>query len=146
MFTVRLTTSADDLEQAFKLRWEVLRKPWNQPRGSEQDEQEATSFTAIAQANGITVATGRVQLISPLVAQIRYMAVHPEWQGKGAGRQVLHLLEKQAGKLGAEMIVLNARENAISFYQRNGYQITGNADMLYGVIRHVRMEKKMENR
>lgn len=145
MLILRFTESADDAQQAYALRWEVLRKAWNQPKGSEQDELENTSFTAIALHQGQVVATGRVQLNQPHVAQIRYMAADPAWQGKGAGRKVLALLEKKAEELGAQTIMLHARENAIPFYVRNNYLITGTAPTLYGVIPHVRMEKKIEN-
>lgn len=145
MLILRFTENTDDVQQAFALRWEVLRKAWGQPKGSEQDELENESFTAIALYRQQVIATGRIQLVQPDMAQIRYMAVTPAWKGKGAGRQVLELLEKKARDLGVKTIMLNARDNAIPFYLRNKYVITGVAPTLYGVIPHVRMEKMIEN-
>ena len=44
--------------------------------------------------------------------------------------------------LGARKIVLNARDNAVEFYRKRGYDIIGDAEtLLFGVIRHVRMAK-----
>ncbi|MFA7381564.1 MAG: GNAT family N-acetyltransferase [Bacteroidia bacterium] len=143
MLTVKFAQTPDEHRMAYEVRWEVLRKPWNQPKGSETDEMESTAHTIIATENGITCATGRLQASGEHTGQIRYMAVNPNMQGKGLGKKVLLALEAKAVELGMKSIVLNARENAVNFYLQNGYHITGDAETLYGVIRHLRMEKKL---
>lgn len=143
MVTLKFATTSEELRAAFEVRWEVLRKPWNQPRGSETDDMESTAHTIIATENGITCATGRLQVSGEHTGQIRYMAVSPNSQGKGLGKKVLLALEAKAVELGMRNIVLNARENAVNFYLRNGYHITGEAETLFGVIRHLRMGKKL---
>ena len=143
MLTVKFAQTPDELRMACEVRWEVLRKPWNQPKGTETDDMENTAYTIIATENGITCATGRLQASGEHTGQIRYMAVSPKWQGKGLGKKVLLALEAKAVELGMKSIVLNARENAVNFYLQNGYHITGDAETLYGVIRHLRMEKKL---
>jgi hypothetical protein len=45
---------------------------------------------------------------------------------------------------GAPKIVLNARDNAVEFYRKRGYGIIGDAETLFGVIRHVRMAKLLQ--
>jgi hypothetical protein len=37
--------------------------------------------------------------------------------------------------------VLNARDNVVEFYRKRGYDVLGDAETLFGVIRHVRMAK-----
>jgi predicted GNAT family N-acyltransferase len=37
--------------------------------------------------------------------------------------------------------VLNARDNVTEFYARHGYAVVGEAETLFGTIRHVRMAK-----
>lgn len=140
---IQFAETPEELNTAFLLRWEVLRKPWKQPKGSETDDMESTAYTIIATENGITCATGRLQTSGEHTGQIRYMAVSPNKQGKGLGKKVLLALEIKAVELGMNNIVLNARENAVNFYLQNGYHITGDAETLYGVIRHLRMEKKL---
>lgn len=36
--------SDENFEEYYYLRWKVLRKPWNQPIGSEKDELEKTAY------------------------------------------------------------------------------------------------------
>ena len=38
----------EDFEKYFELRWRILRKPWNQPRGSEVDMEEDFSYHIMA--------------------------------------------------------------------------------------------------
>lgn len=128
----------------FRLRWRVLREPWNQPRGSERDNLEAQSIhLMIKSGDGGAAAVGRLQFNTPEEAQVRYMAVAPEAQGCGLGSTLLCELEARARKDGARTIVLNAREPARAFYERNGYSVEGPAATLFGVIRHVRMRKSL---
>jgi hypothetical protein len=42
---------------------------------------------------------------------------------------------------GAKVVVLNARESAIPFYQKHGYQIIGDAPTMFGSIKHSKMQK-----
>ena len=47
--------------------------------------------------------------------------------------------EAEAARRGAQKLVLNARDNATEFYARHNYVVVGEAETLFGVIRHVRM-------
>jgi len=69
------------------------------------------------------------------------MAVDENVQGRGYGSAVLAGLEAEAHRLKASKIVLNARDNAIEFYQRHGYAVIGEAETLFGAVRHVKMGK-----
>ena len=142
---LKIAKHSTDFEQAFNLRWVLLRKPWNQPRGSEQDELEQESIMVIAMENGEAVGTGRVHMAADGMAQIRYMAVQEEMQGKGVGKEILRMLEQKINKQGAQKVFLNSRENAVKFYLANGYRLVKEVDSLYGVIRHFLMEKDLGN-
>ena len=131
----------------FELRWRLLRAPWNQPRGSEQDAREADSIHVMAITKNAAVAgVGRLHFNSISEAQIRYMAVSTRYQRQGIGTLILAALEDRARQLGASVIVLNARETALGFYTRHGYTPTGPGDMLFNRIAHVRMKKQLTNR
>ncbi len=129
-------------EDYFLLRWEVLRKPWNQPKGTERDELELKSIhRMIVNDIGLVVATGRLQLNDPKTGQIRYMAVHPHYRGMGLGRVIMEELEGLAVDAGLEKLILQARENALSFYQACGFVNVMQTFLLYESIRHYLMEK-----
>lgn len=133
--------SADEWSRYYDLRWRVLREPWIQPPGSERDELDSESIHVALWDSELPVAGGRLHFNSALEAQVRYMAVEPKWQGMELGSRILGLLETRALEAGARSIVLNAREEAVGFYLRHGYQVRGPAGLLFGSIPHLRMEK-----
>jgi len=76
MNTLRSPQSADEFAQYYQLRWQILRKPWQQVLGSEQDERELQSIhRMIIDEAGKVLAVGRLEQCSPNQGQIRYMAV-----------------------------------------------------------------------
>lgn len=127
----------------YDLRWRILRAPWNQPKGSEQDDLEGQAIHIIAVENDKIVGCGRAHFNSDEEAQIRYMAVENEWQGKGVGKLILDELEKRVVEKGAKKIILHARENIVKFYEKNGYKVIKRSHTLFGVIPHYLMEKEL---
>ncbi|MFM7079132.1 MAG: citrulline utilization hydrolase CtlX, partial [Bacteroidota bacterium] len=73
---IKQVTSQQDLEKCFQIRFDVLRKPWNQPVGSERDDTDSQSWHFLVQTEtGKAVATARLHAIDDVTGQIRYMAV-----------------------------------------------------------------------
>src|SRR5437867_863861 len=131
-------------EEYFNLRWTVLRRPWNQPRGSERDERENDSVhLMICDTEHRAIAIGRLHFNSPLEAQIRFMAVTPRRQHSGLGSRILRALERRAKAAGAAFVVLNSRDGAVPFYQKHGYKLEHPAETLFGQVAHMRMRKKL---
>ncbi len=141
---LRSPCSAADWETYFDLRWRVLRQPWGQPRGSERDPEDKSAFhLLLMDAAGKALACGRLHRTALGEAQVRYMAVAENARGCGYGRRILDALEAEARASGARKIVLNARDNAVEFYRKRGYDVIGDAETLFGVIQHVRMTKSL---
>ena len=135
--------SPDQWQAYYQLRWQVLRAPWQQPPGSEQDELEAQAHHFMLTDNHGTVqAVGRLHQLDETSGQIRYMAVADSARGKGAGSRVLRTLEQQAVCLGMQQLYLNAREPAVGFYQQQGYRQIGQAEPLFGIA-HLKMVKNL---
>lgn len=130
-------------DEYFRLRWEVLRKPWGQPIGSEKDNLEAEAFHAAILVDNKIIAVGRLDKIDAYTGQIRYMAVHPDFEGKGWGNYVLANLDQKAKAKGLQKIMLHAREKAINFYLRNNYTLISKSYVLFGEIQHYLMEKQI---
>jgi ribosomal protein S18 acetylase RimI-like enzyme len=78
---------------------------------------------------------------APDEAQVRFIAVDENARGRGYGSHILEGLEAEATRRGAQKLVLNARDNVTEFYAKHDYEVVGEAETLFGVIRHVRMEK-----
>ncbi len=135
-----------DFQLYFELRWKIPRKPWKQPLGTERNDLDDTSFhVMICENDRIPIGVGRLHFNGSHEAQIRYMAVGNEYQGKGVGTLVINALEKYAKENGAHFIILNARENAVPFYQKNGYNIQEKSYLLFDDIQHFKMKKLLKN-
>jgi N-acetylglutamate synthase-like GNAT family acetyltransferase len=136
--------TSEELAMYYQLRWEVLRKPWGKPRGSELDEQEEQSIHAmLVDDNNEGIAVGRLQMNSPVEAQLRFMGVRADMQGKRLGDHIISYLEGRARAQGAKKLILQARQNAVSFYERNGYRIKEKSFLLWDEIQHYLMEKEL---
>lgn len=145
MFPVRESASPDEFRNIMNLRYRVLRQPWDQPFETSQDELEDHAVNAyIADETGEVIACGRLQENAARTGQVRFMAVDPGQQGKGLGRQVLRYLEEKAVTLGFVKIELQARENAVYFYEANGYRVREKSFLLWGLIQHYLMEKVLD--
>lgn len=127
----------------FKLRWEVLRKAWNQPLGSEKDDKENESIHALLLCDQKPAGVCRLQFNDAVTAQIRYMAVAPEFRGKGFGKQIMEHFEQKTKENNRGKIFLQARENALNFYLLLGYRILEKTNLLFGEIQHYSMEKNI---
>jgi len=62
---------------------------------------------------------------------------------RGIGRELIVALEAQAKASGHKRTVLDARKAAVDFYQKTGYKITEKSYLLFDVIQHYRMVKKL---
>jgi predicted GNAT family N-acyltransferase len=142
---IRQPETDAEFVQYYDLRWRILRAPWHQPAGSEKDDSEASCHHVIAVSDdGSIVGVGRLQFNSDDEAQIRYMAVEPAYEGRDIGRQIVTALESFAFEKERRKIVLDAREPAVGFYQRLGYEVTEKSYMLFDCIQHYRMKKIRE--
>ena len=145
MVEVKLAETQEELESCYELRWKVLRKPWNQPRGSERDELDAPgkSWSALALEEGHPVGTGRLHKNSAEEGQIRFLCVEQELRGRGIGKIIMDALEEKARELGLKKLIANVRQIAEPFYLKRGWKTTGKSHTLFGDIPHVKMEKEL---
>lgn len=75
--------------------------------------------------------------------QLRGMAVLKSFQGKGLGQIILKHGESLLKEKNAKVLWCNAREVAINFYKKNGYQIIGKSFNLKGIGLHYKMYKTL---
>lgn len=144
MNTLRSPKTVEELTRYYQLRWQILRKPWGQKQGSEQDEYEKQAIHKMVINNqGEVLAVGRLEKFAKYQGKVRFMAVCEKAQGQGLGQQIINALEQQASQLGLKEIVLNARESAIGFYQNLGYKEIGFSHTLFNEVKHYAMVKQL---
>ena len=92
----------------------------------------------------IAVGCGAFKEYEPTVAEIKRMFVLPEKRGKGIASTVLNMLEIWAKENGFQSSILetsNQLTNAISLYQKSGYEIIPNYGQYIDVESSVCMKK-----
>lgn len=130
-----------DFQQYYHLRWRILRKPWGQAEGSERDSNDENYYHVMAVINGNIAGVARLEFPDNGLAQLRYMAVDDVYQGNGIGRKIVDHMEQYSKENNVHELFLNARENAVGFYEKLGYQITEKSYLLFDSIQHYKMIK-----
>jgi predicted GNAT family N-acyltransferase len=112
--------SEPEYPQLCELRYQVFFQMHHLPFEILFDAQEASSLHAIISTEFQVIACGRLTPSSDFY-QISQMAVAPEWQRQGLGGKIMTALVERAIAERAEVLMLQARLNAISFYQKFGF-------------------------
>jgi N-acetylglutamate synthase-like GNAT family acetyltransferase len=136
--------SKEHFDLMYNLRWNVLRKPWNQPKGSEKDDIENESYPFIVVYDEKVVATSRLHKNSENEGQIRYLAVKEEYRNQRIGNKLVRYIEGFAICLCLKIIILNARKTAKEFFEKLGYNIIGEGPLLFDEIEHFIMRKELQ--
>ncbi len=140
---IRCPQTEQEWELYYDLRYRILREPWQQPRGSERNEGDATALHFALFEGEKMLGVGRLDQQSEGVSQIRFMAVENEHQGKSIGKELMLNMEQIALERGDHLVVLHAREIALDFYKKLGYSLIEKSHNLFGQIQHYLMEKKI---
>ncbi len=142
--TYQIITPKDsnDFDRYYYFRWEYLRKPLDKQLGSEQDDIEYKSIhRMVIDKNKNIIAVGRVHNNTPVETQVRYFAVDKKYRRNGLGTHLMKDLERIALTNNSSKMILNARVNAIKFYEKLGYKISKKTNLLFGKIQHYEMKK-----
>ena len=143
MYKAQIANTQNQIDGIIDLRYEILRKPWNQPKETSTDGMEESAINAFIEDNDKVIACGRLQNNGGGVGQIRYMAVDVNYQGKGLGKLIVTKLEEEARKINLHTIELQARENAVEFYKSQGYSVKETSFKLWDIIQHYLMTKEI---
>ena len=142
-YLIKSPENKEEWENYLMFRWEILSKPLGMSKDSLSDSIEDKSFHLMGiDDEEKVIASGRVHFNCENEAQIRYMAVDDSFKRKGVGTEIVKELENYAQSKGAIIMILNARENAISFYLSLGYEEVGPYQSDTG-IPHKTMKKNL---
>lgn len=143
MYQILTPCTKTELDKYYECRWRLLREPWNESKGTERDDIEDISIHRMAVINEQVIAVGRLHFINKETAQIRYMGVINEYENKGVGKAIYSSLEQEAHNKNIKLIILNAREMAIGFYEKLGFTLTRKTYLLFNEIQHYEMQKHL---
>jgi len=133
-----------EYDEAVHLRYEVLRRPLGldftpEQLAAEYDDVHLAGFDGMGRLVGYLCLTP----LNNDEVKMRQVAVAPEWQGKGVGKKLVAASEELAKHLNFKRMTMHARETAVPFYLRLGYQTVGE-QFEEVTIPHFKMEKKLE--
>lgn len=129
-----------EYQQMVDLRLLLLRKPLGLHFTVEELAKEAEDihigFFEDKKIEGCCMLTE----VAPKTLRLRQMAVISGLQGKGIGRSIMQFAENVARDMGYRKITMHARKNAVGFYEKLGYKISGE-EFVEVTIPHYVMEK-----
>jgi predicted GNAT family N-acyltransferase len=134
-----------EYQQMIDLRYQILRQPLGLSFRQEELDREKEDILIAAfdedEILGCCMLTNQPN--EELTLKLRQMAVKGNLQGKGVGNQMLRFAEIVARDLGNKKLMMHARQNAIGFYEKQGYKIV--SEQFEEVsIPHYRMEKELK--
>lgn len=140
---LQIDTSHPLYAQVYDLREAVLRVPLGLSLKNEDLSGDAYDQVFVAlEAEDRVVACLMLHYKGEGRLKMRQMAVRADLQGKGIGQALVRFSENAAATLGCRIIELHAREFAVTFYEKLGYERSGDTFQEVG-IPHVYMEKRL---
>jgi N-acetylglutamate synthase-like GNAT family acetyltransferase len=116
---------SDEFAQMVELRNRVLRRPLGLLLSASDIEKDARDIHFVAVIGGEMVGCLILTEIDKETARMRQVAVDSSVQGRGVGRKLVEAFETRAQSLGFSKIILYARDSAIPFYLKLGYEAFG---------------------
>ena len=125
-----------------KLRDAILRKPLGLVFTPDDLEKEKDNILIGAFEEEQMLGCCMLVEEEPSIIRLRQMAVLNDLQGKGIWRALMNFAENLARDRGYKIIRMNARKNAVGFYEKVGYKIKGD-QFIEVTIPHFVMEKAL---
>lgn len=142
---IRTPETPAEWDAYYQLRYEILRAPWGQAPGSEKTpDEDAQQHFAFFDEQQQIIGVIRLDSCDAQTGQIRFMAVAENVQRSGVGRLLMQFAEEKASALKLTKIILHAREHALAFYTKLGYQYVAQSHLLFGEIQHHLMSKELK--
>jgi GNAT superfamily N-acetyltransferase len=131
-----------EYEETVALRENLLRRPLGLTLTPDELADEASDYHVACYEEGRLVGCLVLTPRPGRELKMRQVAVAEAMQGKGIGRAMVEFSERFARERGFFRITMNARETAVSFYEKLDYQRSG-ARFEQKTIPHWRMQKKL---
>ena len=131
-----------EYRQMVKLRDDILRKPLGLGFTTEELEEEKDNMLIAAFEDDVILGCCMLVEEKADTVRLRQMAVLNDLQGKGIGRALMNFAENLARDRGYKNLSMHARKNAVGFYEKMGYKVSGD-EFIEITIPHYVMTKKL---
>lgn len=114
-----------DYDKMIALRINVLLAPIGVPPSFIKPANEVKDLLVGAFHREDLIGCCVLTEVNETTIQLRQMAVDTRTQGTGVGAAIIEFAEDTARDKGFTMLLLNARDTVIPFYEKCGYHVTG---------------------
>ncbi len=129
-----------EYREELKLRNKILRKPIGMNIYDEDLDDDISDIHIGAFIDDRLIGCLLLKRIDNKLIKMRQVAVNEEYQGKSIGSKMVRYAEDFARSQGYQKLILHARKNAVIFYKRLNYEVSGE-EFLEVNIPHYPMEK-----
>ena len=133
MIIREISYASDEYEQSKRLRQDVLRTPIGLVLNEKDVAGEEQQWHVAAIDKNRVVGVIILKPLEQGVIKFRQVAVSSTQQGKGVGRDLMAFAESLAQSKQFTSVEMNARTTAQIFYEKLGYQATGDIFMEVGL-------------
>lgn len=142
-----ITIKTIPTEETYNLRKDVLRKNIDLPYKFNGDLDESTFHLGAFKENKLVGIVSFMKSSNDNIQgtqyQLRGMATLPEVRGEGFGNLLIKKGTEILQQKAIEFVWCNAREVALGFYQRNGFEIIDQSFDIERVGAHYKMVKEI---
>ena len=124
------------------LRDNVLRRPLGLSFTQEELMEEKNDILIVCMEEEEVLGCCVLASVNDTIVRLRQMAVPDKLHGKGIGASIIHFAENIARDKGYKLMTMHARDTAIGFYEKFGYQKKGTQFKEVNLPHHV-MEKSL---
>lgn len=133
---------SDSYHKMVALRNQLLREPLGLSFSAEELAREKDDILIASFDEDEMMGCCVLSKIDEDTLRLRQMAVSNFKQGRGIGESILYFTENIARDKGYKKIMMHARNSAIGFYEKFGYEINSPEFIEIGVPHHI-MQKKI---
>lgn len=123
------------------LREKLLRKPLGLYFSAEELAEDKEDLLIASFEEDDMLGCCMLKPIDKHRIRLRQMAVRVDQQHKGIGASIISFAENIAKDRGFKYIVMHARDTAIGFYEKFGYQIDGDGFSEVNLPHHLMVKK-----
>ena len=145
MIQIKSPQTREEFKEYYALRYELLRRPWGQAKGTEKDDYEPISQHFMAVDDQAKKIVGVIKLMEkePGVGWLSHLAVAKGFQGQGIGKLLVETVEHAAAEKGYAVVGCMSRLNTTAYFEKFGNHIAGLPTHYFGTIQVAWMEKKL---
>lgn len=137
-----VTFQLDEYQKLLELRNTVLRIPLGMDIYDDPLYEEIHDIHFGYFEKDQVIGTLILRDLGNKIFKMRQVAVLESARGNGIGQEMVIFSERYAQEKGGKQMELNARNTAVSFYEKLGYQKEGDAFLEVSII-HYKMIKKL---